>query len=325
MTKRIVAAAIITFILFGVQLRMPSVPSRAQEDTRLFPETGKTVKGKFLSYWLEHGGLAQQGYPISEEMSEVSETNGKTYTVQYFERAIFEMHLENQSPNDVLLQLLGVFRYKQKYPIGAPQQAANTAEGSVLFAETGKRLGDLFLEYWKANGSVPQQGFPISEEFQERSDLDGKLYTVQYFERAVFEHHPENQVPYNVLLSQLGTFRYKSKYLQPVATPISVSPDATVTPTPSKEAECAGIPPGQNMVINPPCAPAGSVFFYTASGFQENEEVSIYTTRADRQVVSTEGIHNADSKGKVSDWQVGTYTKDPQGIWAATLKVRRQA
>ena len=38
------------------------------------------------------------------------------------------------------------------------------------------------------------------------------LYKVQYFERAVFEYHPENQPPYNVLLSQLGTFRHRDKY-----------------------------------------------------------------------------------------------------------------
>jgi hypothetical protein len=46
----------------------------------------------------------------------------------------------------------------------------------------------------------------------EKSPLDGKTYTVQYFERSVFEYHPENQPPYNVLLSQLGTFRYKQMY-----------------------------------------------------------------------------------------------------------------
>jgi hypothetical protein len=38
------------------------------------------------------------------------------------------------------------------------------------------------------------------------------MYTVQYFERAVFEYHPENQPPYDVLLSQLGTYQYKAKY-----------------------------------------------------------------------------------------------------------------
>jgi hypothetical protein len=34
---------------------------------------------------------------------------------------------------------------------------------------------------------------------------------VQYFERAVFEHHPENAAPNDVLLSLLGTLRYEQK------------------------------------------------------------------------------------------------------------------
>ncbi|MGN6812802.1 MAG: hypothetical protein ACTHMP_18215, partial [Thermomicrobiales bacterium] len=33
---------------------------------------------------------------------------------------------------------------------------------------------------------------------------DGNTYVVQYFERARFEHHPENQPPYNILLGQFG-------------------------------------------------------------------------------------------------------------------------
>jgi hypothetical protein len=48
----------------------------------------------------------------------------------------------------------------------------------------------------------------------ETSQLDGKPYTVQYFERAVFEYHPENQPPYDVLLLQLGTYVGKSRYTQ---------------------------------------------------------------------------------------------------------------
>src|SRR5205814_2355211 len=91
-------------------------PGHAQTASRTFPETGRTVRGRFLAYWDAHGGLAQQGYPISEEMREVSDTDGKTYTVQYFERAVFELHSENQPPNDVLLSLLGTFVYRQKYP-----------------------------------------------------------------------------------------------------------------------------------------------------------------------------------------------------------------
>jgi plastocyanin/methionine-rich copper-binding protein CopC len=189
-----------------------TVGGSASSECQTFTETGKTACGRFLQYWKEHGGLAQQGFPISNEFQEKSDTDGKTYTVQYFERAVFEAHPENPAPNDVLLSLLGNFLYKQKYPSGAPDQKPNTTAGSVLFRETGKRVGGKFLDYWNKNGGLAQQGFPISEEFSEKSDLDGKTYTVQYFERAVFEMHPENKAPFDVLLSQLGTFQYKKKY-----------------------------------------------------------------------------------------------------------------
>lgn len=227
----------------------------AQGSSRLFPETGKTVQGKFLAYWDAHGGLAQQGFPISGEMQEKSDTDGKVYIVQYFERAVFESHSENAAPNDVLLSLLGNFLYKQKYPGGAPGQQPNNSTGSALFKETGKRAGGVFLQYWKAHGGLAQQGLPISEEFQERSDLNGKTYTVQYFERAVFESHPENQSPYDVLLSQLGTFRYRAKYSQAAATATPALPTATARPAPTSPVSTST----PTAVPAPTSTPSGSV------------------------------------------------------------------
>lgn len=188
----------------------PSQPSRTT-GSRIFPETGKMVSGRFLEYWNTHGALAQQGYPITDALIEKSDTDGKTYTVQYFERAVFEAHPENAAPNDVLLSLLGNFLYKQKYGAGAPDQVANVSPGSVAFTQTGHRVGGKFLTYWQTHGELAQQGYPISDEFPEVSPLDGKTYTVQYFERAVFELHPQTAPPYDVLLSQLGTFRQKAK------------------------------------------------------------------------------------------------------------------
>src|SRR5690242_18119433 len=85
--------------------------AQAQIATLYFPQTGHTVKGRFLEYWETHGGLAQQGYPLSEEVQEESPTDGNVYTIQYFERAIFELHPNNKPPYDVLLSLLGVFEY----------------------------------------------------------------------------------------------------------------------------------------------------------------------------------------------------------------------
>ncbi|MDQ3929691.1 MAG: substrate-binding domain-containing protein [Chloroflexota bacterium] len=204
-------------ILASLMLVLMALPaagttSYAQGGSQTFPETGKTVKGRFLEYWQQNGGLPQQGYPITEEMQEKSDTDGKTYTVQYFERAVFEAHPENQKPYDVLLSLLGVFQYKATYgTAGAPGQKASTAAGARKFAETGKTVGGKFLDYWNKNGGLAQQGYPLTEEFTEVSALNGKPYTVQYFERAVFELHPENQAPFDVLLSQLGTFRLKQK------------------------------------------------------------------------------------------------------------------
>jgi hypothetical protein len=222
-------------MLVALTLITASGPGRltgAQEPSRTFAETGKTIKGKFLSYWEKNGGLAQQGYPISGEMQEKSDTDGKSYTVQYFERAVFEAHPENPAPNDVLLSLLGNFLYKQKYPNGAPNQKASM-DSATKFSQTGKSLDGKFRVYWEKNGGLAQQGYPISEEFTEKSDLDGKSYTVQYFERAVFELHTENQPPYDVLLSQLGTFHYKLKYPNGGGTPAPTTIPGTATPLPS--------------------------------------------------------------------------------------------
>lgn len=177
----------------------------SQSDARYFPQTNHAVKDRFLAYWNAHGGLAQQGYPISDEAEQVSNIDGKTYNMQYFERAVFELHPENQPPNDVLLTLLGIFGYQRKYPAGAPAQTPNTEPGSVLFVPTDHRVGGAFLQYWQRHGRLAQQGYPISDEFQERSPTDGRTYLVQYFQRARFEYHREQADPQNqVLLGLLG-------------------------------------------------------------------------------------------------------------------------
>jgi erythromycin esterase len=201
----------------------------ASTDSMYFPETGHTVGGRFLNYWQENGGLPQQGYPISDELQEQSSTDGHVYTMQYFERAVFEAHPENSAPNDVLLSLLGVFQYKLEYPNGAPNAVASAESNAVTFPETGMTLGGRFLDYWQAHGGLRQQGYPISNEFSEVSPINGISYTVQYFERAEFEYHPENEgTPYEVLLSQLGKFQYDRRNSQPLPTS---TPTTAVPPT----------------------------------------------------------------------------------------------
>src|SRR5438552_1044585 len=167
--------AVLLLALCGVLIAFSSGlgVTLAQETTsRHFPETNQTISGRFLRHWESHGGLPQQGYPLSPEFREKSDLNGKTYTVQYFERAVFEYHPENASPNDVLLSQLGTVRYKQKYPNGAQVGSPPPGTGSHVFTETGMTVSGVFLDYWQKHGGLAQQGFPISEPFTETSDLN---------------------------------------------------------------------------------------------------------------------------------------------------------
>jgi hypothetical protein len=167
-------------------------------DRRYFPETGHGLSGAFKATWEGRGGLPVFGYPLTEPVEERSLDDGKTYTVQYFERARLELHPENAgTPYEVLLGFLGKAFHTPDPP--APQ-----VQGARYFPETGHNLQGDFRAYWEANGGLSLFGLPIGEEAKERSPTDGKVYLVQYFERARFEYHPENKAPYTVLLGHLG-------------------------------------------------------------------------------------------------------------------------
>jgi len=93
----------------------PAARTNAQADGRYYPQTGHTLGGTFYTYWKAHGGLPIFGYPISEEFQEKNPDDGKTYTVQYFERNRFEYHPENKGTAfEVLLGLLGTDLCRRK-------------------------------------------------------------------------------------------------------------------------------------------------------------------------------------------------------------------
>ncbi len=74
----------------------------------------------------------------------------------------------------------------------------------IYFKETGHTLSSVFLKFWQNNGGLERFGYPWTEEFEERDLLDGKIYIVQYFERARFEYRPENSAR-PVTLGLLGS------------------------------------------------------------------------------------------------------------------------
>ncbi|NJP06927.1 MAG: cellulase family glycosylhydrolase [Chloroflexaceae bacterium] len=59
-----------------------------------------------------------------------------------------------------------------------------------------------FRTFWEEQGGLPVFGYPLSEAFTQTTD-QGPL-TVQLFERAQLEWHPQNSPPYDIQLSHLG-------------------------------------------------------------------------------------------------------------------------
>jgi len=166
-----------------------------------FAETGKCLSGRFLNYWVMHGGLAINGFPLSNEFEQVLE-DGKTYRVQYFERVRLEYHLENAGTvHEVLLGQFG--RHILQERIGRDAEPpVPPVLGSRYFPQTGHNVANSFQRFWEANGGEPAFGLPLTEERQEILE-DGNAYTVQYFERARFEYHP-GDTPVDVVLGQFG-------------------------------------------------------------------------------------------------------------------------
>jgi hypothetical protein len=181
---------------------------------RCFQQTGKCLRGAFLNYWFTHGNLAQFGLPVTGELTEKL-SDGKTYTVQYTERARFEWHPENRGKeSQVLLGRLGAdlaAPRANEQPFKKVQPCGNC--NLLYFPQTGHMIGAELQSYWQNNGAIPVFGYPLSEAFNEKSPTDGKTYLVQYFERNRLEYHPENKgTSFEVLLGLLGVQSYQSRY-----------------------------------------------------------------------------------------------------------------
>ncbi len=225
--------------LIGMLLAFTWFPSAipqaaAQTAERCFTETGHCIAGRIREFWERNGGLPVFGFPIGPQREEQIE--GKPFQVQWFERNRLELHPENARPYDVLIGRLGADRLTQQgrdwfsFPKSEPRAECR------FFAETGHNLCGAILSAWRAQGldldgchpvseaeSLGLFGLPLSDEQTET--IEGKEYTVQWFERARFELHPENQPPYNVLLGRLGA---EVRGMQPAA-PAPLPPPSSGT------------------------------------------------------------------------------------------------
>ena len=159
------------------------------------PPPGTLCSGAFHDYWKSHGGLALFGYPLSEEYREINATDGKPYTGAILRAPALRVPPGGppRAPGAARPAGRGPGERAHRRAVRPRRRSpgANTAT-RVYFAQTGHTLGGRFLSYWQQYGGLAMFGYPLSEQFQEVATTDGKTYTVQYFERARFEYHPEN-------------------------------------------------------------------------------------------------------------------------------------
>jgi hypothetical protein len=208
------------------------------------------ITGRFASYWRDGGGLAVFGLPLSPSKKE--QVGDQSYHVQYFERARFELHPELQRPYDVLLGRIGVDRLAAH---GRDWTTFPKADPGTphYFPETGHAIAPQFWGFWSTHGiefdgnknaiSLPEAialfGLPVSEAQMEYAE-DGNMYLTQWFERARFEYHPQNQPPYDVLLGRLGA-ELVAQQQAPTPPPTPVGLPGIPSPT----GDCvANAPPG---------------------------------------------------------------------------------
>jgi hypothetical protein len=182
-----------------------------------FAQTDLRVDPLFEAFYTKYGGEQLFGRPISPLLTLEDKQ------VQWFEY----MRLEHLPPDTIRPGALGVeYTADREFP---RQTFFRDRDGLRFFPQTSHGLGGKFLQYWEAHGGLEMFGYPISDELIEILPRTERYYTVQYFEHARFEWHPEASDDGEVRLGALGRELYldepKSNPLRPVPpTPVAIEP-----------------------------------------------------------------------------------------------------
>lgn len=251
----------------------------AQSEQLCFDVPGITncVRGRFLQYWRDNGGLPVFGYPITPEFRE--ETPEGIFVVQYFERNVFEFHPEKARPYDVLLGRLGDTRLLQLGRDWFAEPKGAQTPGCSWWAQTSHSICGEFKAYWEGHGlndpaldrtgrSLALFGLPLTEPTMETNQAGDTVMT-QWFERARLEFHPGK----GILLGLLGN--------ETQAANTEPEPPAEPTPPapPAEDPACAGIAEPVDAYIEPNCVKQGEDIFIAIFNFPANAEVSYWITK----------------------------------------------
>ena len=186
--------------------RTPVPAPKLQGAEQCFQDTGHCVRGGFLDFWRDNGGLDRLGPAVTDELSEAGRT------VQYFRNVVLEISPDlDGSGARVRLGRLD-FRLFYPTPTNEAFDPADPVPGASYVPETRHNLSEPFLSFWRAHGEVAGLGYPVSEPHDEYSVLDDTVRRVQYFERSRLELVEGPGGTEQVRLGALGLQRYQQRY-----------------------------------------------------------------------------------------------------------------
>jgi hypothetical protein len=195
------------------------LPNAGGVDARnSIPSIDPNINPLFVPFYTAYDGLRVFGRPIGP----IQTVNGRQ--VQWFERTRLEHWPEFAgTAYEVQSALVGL-----EYTDGRafPKQVFFPNRPDLrFFAETSHGVGGKFLDYWDTHGGLDVFGYPISEEIVEILPETKQYHTVQYFQRARLEIHPQHAGTQDeIQVGLLGRALYLN---EEKSTPVS-----TLVPTP---------------------------------------------------------------------------------------------
>jgi len=182
-----------------------------------FNSTGHTLRGTFQRFFVQFGGQAVFGAPISEEFRETDPHDGRPYLVQYFERARFQLHPGQPWPNTVSLADLG-----REYLVAHPAPAlAQQPVDSAARALEGIRPTRVSIPRISVDVAVEERASTMGAWDVPRDDV-GHFWPIAAFPGTagniilgghsdfrdeIFNHLPQVQLGDEVLLAVGGQQR----------------------------------------------------------------------------------------------------------------------
>jgi hypothetical protein len=300
--------------------------SQPNPSCQYFELTGRNLCEPFLSYYRQHGinidrnvkafnnaeNQALFGLPLTDAAQELG-SDGKSYLIQWFQRARLELHPENPPDTHVLLGRLGaevIASGPQRQQPELTCSALPMSQGIQFIAETCLREDNRFQTAFSLSGYKPGELSGLwlvdSEDtiIGTQFDLAGRapcellsttinISTIARCSKwavGEFGHASGIQLDMSDLYPGRWTLAMQSISSDRNAVVLFEVLPRSIAPT----SPCNGIPESVSATISPSCAEGGDLFKLIGQGFTPDEKVSFFVTLPDRIVEPVDSPYRQD-------------------------------